>query len=160
MAAVARDAGIPVDRVAEGSEVPEDAAALRAFVEATSVVGRISPEGKRRVVLELHRAGHHVAMVGDGVNDVPALKAADLAIAQGPGAQIAKSVADLVLVRGDFAAVPALVEAGRQALRNLQRVARAVRDEVGAGGVPDPADRDHARRPTLCSRATSRSPAR
>ena len=124
VAAVARDAGIPVDRVAEGSEVPEDAAALRAFVEATSVVGRISPEGKRRVVLELHRAGHHVAMVGDGVNDVPALKAADLAIAQGPGAQIAKSVADLVLVRGDFAAVPALVDAGRQALRNLQRVAR------------------------------------
>ena len=124
VAAVARDAGIPVDRVAEGSEVPEDAAALRAFVEATSVVGRISPEGKRRVVLELHRAGHHVAMVGDGVNDAPALKAADLAIAQGPGAQIAKSVADLVLVRGDFAAVPALVDAGRQALRNLQRVAR------------------------------------
>ena len=103
---------------------PATLAALRAFVEATSVVGRISPEGKRRVVLELHRAGHHVAMVGDGVNDVPALKAADLAIAQGPGAQIAKSVADLVLVRGDFAAVPALVEAGRQALRNLQRVAR------------------------------------
>ncbi len=76
------------------------------------------------MVVELHRAGHHVAMVGDGVNDVPALKAADLAIAQGPGAQIAKSVADLVLVRGDFAAVPALVDAGRQALRNLQRVAR------------------------------------
>jgi cation-transporting P-type ATPase E len=63
-------------------------------------------------------------MVGDGVNDVAALKEARLAIAQGSGAQMSRSVADLVLVRDDFEVVPAMVAEGRQILRNIQRVAR------------------------------------
>ncbi|MCW3064537.1 MAG: ATPase, P-type (transporting), superfamily, subfamily, partial [Solirubrobacterales bacterium] len=87
-------------------------------------VGRISPEGKRSVIGALASAGSYVAMVGDGVNDVPALKEARLGIAQGSGAQMARSVADLVLVRNDFAVVPGMVAEGRQILRNIQRVAR------------------------------------
>jgi cation-transporting P-type ATPase E len=87
-------------------------------------VGRISPEGKRRVVQALRADGAHVGMVGDGVNDVPALKAAELGIAQGSGAQMARAIADLVLVRDDFASVPAMIVEGRKILRNLQRVAK------------------------------------
>ncbi len=124
-AAVARDAGLanggpPLD----GRVLPADPVQLRRLVLGTAVVGRIAPEDKRRVVEALRDGGHYVAMVGDGVNDVPALKAARLGIAQGTGTQMARSVADLVLVRGEFGAVPALVGEGRKILRNLQRVTK------------------------------------
>src|SRR5665811_2180182 len=82
VAAIARDVGIPVRTLSDGGEIPEDPAELRAFALDASVVGRISPEGKRAIVGALHDAGRYVAMLGDGVNDVPALKAARLAIAQ------------------------------------------------------------------------------
>ena len=123
--AIARDAGIPGSAPAlDGEALPSDAAALRDAVLAAPAAGRISPEGKRAVVAALADAGHFVAMIGDGVNDVPALKEARLAIAQGSGTQMARSVADLVLVRDDFATVPGMVAEGRQILRNLQRVAQ------------------------------------
>jgi P-type E1-E2 ATPase len=116
VAAIARDAGIPVDYVWDASEgdPPLDA----------TVIGRISPEGKKAYVERLRDSGRYVAMVGDGVNDVPALKAARLAIAQGSGSEMARSVADVVLVNGDFAAVPSMVAEGRKILRNVQRVAK------------------------------------
>jgi P-type E1-E2 ATPase len=124
VAAIARDVGIPVGSVNDGSEIPDDPEQLREFALGATVVGRISPDGKRAIVAALHDAGRYVAMIGDGVNDVPALKRARLAIAQGSGAQMARSVADLVLVDGDFDAIPALIHEGRQALRNLQRVTK------------------------------------
>ena len=124
VAAIARDVGIPVERVSDGGEIPEGEDELRDFALAANAIGRISPEGKRAVVSALHDAGRYVAMLGDGVNDVPALKRARLAIAQGSGAQMARSVADLVLVDGDFDAIPTLIHEGRQALRNLQRVTK------------------------------------
>jgi cation-transporting P-type ATPase E len=124
VAAVAADAGIDVGEPVDGSDLPRDASSLRRLADEHAVIGRIAPEDKRRVVEALSADGRYVAMIGDGVNDVPALKAARLAIAQGSGSQMARAVADLVLVRGDFASVPPLVAEGRKVLRNLQRVAK------------------------------------
>jgi cation-transporting P-type ATPase E len=123
--AIARDAGVvgaapPLD----GEALPEEPDQLRTAVLSAPAVGRISPEGKRAVIDALSDGGRYVGMVGDGVNDVGALKDARLAIAQGSGTQMARSVADLVLVNDDFAVVPGMVAEGRQILRNVQRVAR------------------------------------
>ena len=123
--AIARDLGIEAEADAlDGTKLPEDDAELLAAVRAAPAIGRISPEDKARVVRVLKEGGEYVAMLGDGVNDVPALKEARLAIAQGSGTQMARSVADLVLVSGEFGEVPPMVDQGRQILRNIQRVAR------------------------------------
>jgi magnesium-transporting ATPase (P-type) len=123
--AIARDLGIEATGPAlDGRRLPEDDAELLAAVMAAPAIGRISPEGKERVVRVLGEGGEYVGMLGDGVNDVPALKAARLAIAQGSGTQMARSVSDLVLVSGEFGEVPPMVGEGRQILRNIQRVAR------------------------------------
>jgi P-type E1-E2 ATPase len=123
--AIARDAGVPGSSAAlDGETLPTEPAALRDAVLSAPAVGRISPDSKRAVVAALAGAGRYVAMIGDGVNDVPALKEARLAIAQGSGTQMARSVADLVLVKDDFGVLPGMVAEGRQILRNIQRVAR------------------------------------
>jgi cation-transporting P-type ATPase E len=123
--AIARDLGIEASGPAlDGRHLPDDDAELLAAVKAAPAIGRISPEGKARVVRVLGEGGEYVGMLGDGVNDVPALKQARLAIAQGSGTQMARSVSDLVLVSGEFGEVPPMVGEGRQILRNIQRVAR------------------------------------
>jgi magnesium-transporting ATPase (P-type) len=123
--AITRDAGIPADSGAlDGGALPEGDEALLAAVRAAPAIGRISPADKARVVRVLAEAGEYVGMLGDGVNDVPALKQARLAIAQGSGTQMARAVSDLVLVSGEFGEVPRMVHEGRQILRNIQRVAR------------------------------------
>ena len=123
--AIARDLGVEASGPAlDGGALPADDAELLAAVRAAPAIGRISPEDKARVVRVLSEGGEYVGMLGDGVNDVPALKLARLAIAQGSGTQMARSVSDLVLVSGEFGEVPPMVGEGRQILRNIQRVAR------------------------------------
>jgi cation-transporting ATPase E len=89
-----------------------------------TVFARLTPEHKRRLIDALRGNGAYVAMIGDGVNDVPAMKGARLAVALGSGTQLAKSVADAVLVSDRFGAIPDAVAEGRRIIGNVQRVAK------------------------------------
>ncbi len=101
-------------------ETPEEIA--QAAVNCT-VFGRVTPDKKKALLRALKAAGHTVAMTGDGVNDVLALKEADCSIAMASGAQAASQVAQLVLLESDFAAMPAIVGEGRRVINNIQRAA-------------------------------------
>jgi magnesium-transporting ATPase (P-type) len=96
--------------------------AYDAMVEESIVFGRVRPEQKRDLVDALQRAGHTVAMTGDGVNDIPALKRADIGIAMNTATPATKSVAQLVLVDGRFDRLPSVVAEGRRVVANMERV--------------------------------------
>ena len=112
-------AGDPVD----ARNLPEDPAALGPLLEERSAFGRVTPHQKQAMVRALQARGHTVAMTGDGVNDVLALKLADLGIAVGSGAPATKAVAELVLLDGRFATLPGVVAEGRRVTANIERVA-------------------------------------
>ena len=123
--AVARAAGFGDVTAISGADLPTgDLEAIADVAEAHSVFGRITPDQKRELVDALRRRGRYVAMIGDGVNDVPAMKAARMAIALGTGSQIAKGVSDIVLIDGSFASLPRGVAEGRRILANIRRVAK------------------------------------
>lgn len=88
-----------------------------------NVFGRVTPEQKRLFIRALKKAGHTVAMTGDGVNDVLALKDADCSIAMASGSEAAASVSDLVLLDSNFASMPSVVDEGRRVINNIQRSA-------------------------------------
>ena len=92
-------------------------------VEKNTVFGRVTPEKKKRLIAALQAGGHTVAMTGDGVNDLPAMKQADCSLAMFSGAQAASQLADLVLLDSDFAAIPGIVAEGRRVINNIQRAA-------------------------------------
>ena len=123
--AVAERVGIRAGKGAvQGSDLPEDAEQLAVLASATTVFARLTPDDKRRLIEALRQKGSYVAMIGDGVNDVPAMKSARLAVALGSGTQLAKSVADSVLVSDRFGAIPDAVAEGRRIIGNVQRVAK------------------------------------
>lgn len=122
--AIAADCGIQSSAPILAAELPTDPAALSRVVTGAGIVGRATPDDKARIVGALTAEGYNVAMIGDGVNDVPALKASRVAIAPGEASQMARAVADIVMVRGGFASLPPMIREGRQALRNLQRVSK------------------------------------
>jgi cation-transporting ATPase E len=123
--AVAAAVGVPEDAgVVEGHELPEDPEELAAVARRNTVFCRIKPEQKRDLVAALAASGRYAAMIGDGVNDVPALKRARMAVAMGSGAQVTKGVADVVLLKDEFARLPQAVGEGRRIARNIHRLGR------------------------------------
>jgi cation-transporting P-type ATPase E len=123
--AVAYAVGVPADAgVIEGSELPEDPEGLAAAAQRNTIFCRIAPEQKKALVEALRASGRYTAMIGDGVNDVPALKQARLAVAMGSGAQVTKGIADVVLLKDEFARLPEAVAEGRRIARNIHRLGR------------------------------------
>lgn len=123
VSAIAQRVGVPgADRYVDCStlDTPEE---IERAVAHNSVFGRVRPEQKKAFVLALQAQGHTVAMTGDGVNDVLALKAADCSVAMASGSDAARNVAQLVLVDNDFASMPEVVAEGRRSINNLQRSA-------------------------------------
>ena len=122
--AVAQSLGLPgAEHPVDARELPEAAeTAFAEEIEGNSVFGRVTPRQKQQMVLALRGGGHTVAMTGDGVNDVLALKNADIGIAMGSGSGAARAVAQIVLLDERFATLPSVVAEGRRVVGNIERV--------------------------------------
>jgi cation-transporting P-type ATPase E len=134
--AVAHGVGVPDDAgVVEGPELPDDRTGIALAAERNTIFCRITPEQKKALVGALAERGRFTAMIGDGVNDVPALKQARLAVAMGSGSQITKGIADIVLMRDQFSMLPRAVAEGRRIARNIHRLARLYATKTVYAGV-------------------------
>lgn len=117
---IARRAGVPqAERYADLSGMEQKDYDLLSGEYA--VFGRVSPEDKRELLLAMQRSGHAVAMVGDGVNDIPALKTADCSVAMAGGSDAACRVAQVTLLGGGFDAMPQILLEGRRVINNITR---------------------------------------
>jgi Ca2+-transporting ATPase len=125
-AAIARKVGIGGEAIlgADFAAMPE--ADRLARIDSIGVVGRVAPEHKVLLAETLKKKGHVVAMTGDGVNDAPAIKAADIGIAMGSGTEVAKNAGRMILSDDDFATIVFAVEQGRKIYDNLTKYIRFV----------------------------------
>ncbi|MFD6857109.1 HAD-IC family P-type ATPase [Rhodococcus sp. NPDC060090] len=110
------------DRPIDARTLPDDPTELAETVGSATTFGRVRPDQKRAMVAALQSRGHTVAMTGDGVNDVLALKDADIGVAMGSGSPATRSVAQIVLLDNKFATLPYVVGEGRRVIGNIERV--------------------------------------
>ena len=135
---ISGDNALSVGAVARGLELPgaehpvdarslpngeQNPTELADSVESNTIFGRVGPQQKRDMVGALQSRGHTVAMTGDGVNDVLALKDADIAVAMGSGSPASRGVAQIVLLNNNFSTLPSVVSEGRRVIGNIERVA-------------------------------------
>ena len=122
--AIAKEAGVPgADHPYDARYLPENTDEVAEVLATTNVFGRVTPAQKQGMIDALHARGKTVAMTGDGVNDVLALKNADLGIAMGSGSDATRAVAQLVLLDDQWEMMPDVVAQGRKVLGNIERVA-------------------------------------
>ena len=122
--AIAARAGVPgAENPVDARTLPSDTVEIAEVLATASVFGRVTPAQKQSMVDALHLQGCTVAMTGDGVNDVLALKSADLGIAMGSGSGATRAVAQLVLLDDKWSVMPSVVAEGRRVLGNIERVA-------------------------------------
>ncbi len=120
--AIATSVGLPDEKAIEGIELDgisrQD---MEKLVEEKHVFARVSPEHKLKILRALHNNGHFVAMTGDGVNDAPALKEADIGVAVGDGTDLAKEVSDMILMDNNFAHIVEAIEEARGIFANIKK---------------------------------------
>ncbi len=146
--AVTRSLGVSVDEAIDARTLPEQGEEFTETINQADVFGRVTPQQKRAMVTALQSRGHTVAMTGDGVNDVLALKDADLGVAMGSGSAATRAVAQIVLLDDRFATLPHVVAEGRRVIGNIERVAKlfltktvyavALALIIGVMGLPNP----------------------
>ncbi|MFG2559308.1 HAD-IC family P-type ATPase [Streptomyces sp. NPDC048496] len=122
--AVAGKLGLPgAEHTLDARRLPADPDEMATAMEENAVFGRVTPQQKREMVAALQSRGHTVAMTGDGVNDVLALKDADIGVSMGSGSEATRAVAQIVLLNNSFATLPSVVAEGRRVIGNITRVA-------------------------------------
>ncbi len=118
---IAKSVGmVDADKSIDATTLKTDQDICNATKEYT-VFGRVTPEQKKKIIIELKKSGNTVAMTGDGVNDVLALKEADCSVSIASGSDAAKNISQIVLVNDDFGSMPEVVEEGRRTINNIQR---------------------------------------